>query len=456
MKLLNRTQELASLTAAWKRAGTGVPQLVLVTGRRRVGKSFLLGHFAQSRRSVVHVSTREAMPIQLRRIGDSLAMLSAQSIRPSVETWHDVFAAMAAHAVDEPLLMVIDEVPYLHDVDPAWASVVQAAWDRVAHGGPTKLMVVLTGSSRRVMETLTRGSGPLYGRATLNIRVDPIAPREVAAFLPNLDATGRFEAFAATGGYPMHLNAWDPRVSTLRNLQELAGSPGSMLFDNARLILAEEFPSGMGYERVLTSIGNGRRRFGDISTDAGIRIEGPLATLEHIGIVQAERPVGAPRRAAPLYRISDPYLGYWFDVLARIRGAIEMGMGPMALKDAEPAWQGHVASVFEHLSRRHLAEMVVSGGLPESVVGRWWGRVGRTEIELDAVGLKDGRCVLAAEVKWQKGLIVSRDVASLAAKATTVFGDEPARRFVTVSRGGVDARVNVDGHTHLTLEQMMT
>jgi uncharacterized protein len=457
VKLHNRTRELSALTSAWERADSGAPQLVLVTGRRRVGKSFLLGHFSGERRSVVHVATREAMPIQLRAIATEVVRVSPGSLRPSVDSWHEAFSVFGLLAQTERLLVVIDEVPYLHDVDPAWGTVVQAAWDRIAHGPPTRLMVVLTGSSRRVMETLTGGNGPLYGRASLNLRVEPITPAEVAAFLPELDDARRFEAFAATGGYPMHLNAWDPNASTARNLLELAGAPGSILFDNARLILAEEFPGGMGYERVLASIGMGRRRFSDIASDAGIRIEGPLATLEHIGLVEAERPVGSPRRAAALYRIADPYLAFWFNVLARVRGPIEMGAGNAALKSVDQAWQNHVAAEFENAARKYLVHMSSDGRLTESTVGRWWGRANRSvDVEIDAVGLYGKQCVFAAEVKWQQGPIVSRDVAALAAKANAVFGDDPNRVLVTVSRGGVDTRVDQVGHVHVSLREMMT
>jgi uncharacterized protein len=455
VKFRNRTQELARLNEAWDQARTGEPQLVLVTGRRRVGKSFLLGHFADARRSIVHVATREAMPIQLAALAQSIAALASPGVRPAIDSWHDVFSVANALAVDESLLLVLDEVPYLHDVDPAWATIAQTAWDRIAHGRATKLMVVLSGSSRRVMESLTGGGGPLYGRATHNLRVNPIAPEDVGEFLPNLTATQRFEAYAATGGYPMHLNSWSQEQSTMQNLQRLAGSPGALLYDNARMILAEEFPSGVGYERVLASIGVGRRRFGEISSDAGIRIDAPLATLEHIGLVEPERPIGSPRKTHPLYRISDPYLAFWFNVLARLRGPIEMGTGVAAIRAAQQVWQGHVAATFEDVSRRHLGELVSEGVIPECSIGRWWGRVGRSvDVEIDAVGLHLGVCVLAAEVKWQQGHLVQRDLNALSEKASLAFGENADRRLVTVSRGEVDARAVRLG-LHVTLSAMI-
>jgi uncharacterized protein len=455
VKLRNRISELASLNEAWEKAQSGVPQLVMVTGRRRVGKSFLLGHFAKGKRSLVHVGTREAMPIQLASIARSIGgIMNAPGIRPAIESWHDVFEVVGVLAISEPLMLIIDEVPYLQEVDPAWATIAQAAWDRISHGPETKLMIVLSGSSRRVMETLTAGGGPLYGRATQNVRVNPIAAESIGEFLPSLNSTQRFEAYAATGGYPMHLNAWDQSVSSLTNLQTLAASPGAILYDNARMILGEEFPTGLGYERVLSSIGMGRRRFGEISTDAGIRIEGPLATLEHIGLVEAERPVGSPRKTHPLYKISDPYLAFWFNVISRIRGPVELGAGSVAMRNSEPIWRGHVANVFEDVTRQYLAKRIGIDEMPASVMGRWWGRVGQAEIELDAAGLDGKKCVVAAEVKWQQALVVQRDLNQLSEKASKAFGENDDRYLLTVTRGGVDPRAKHPGR-HLTLNEIV-
>ena len=455
MKLINRAVELRRLSEAWELASQGSPQLVLVTGRRRIGKSFLLGHFAEHRRSVVHVATREAMGQQLASIREQLNSLVVNSPELRMENWHQVFAAAAALATNEPLLFVIDEVPYLHDTDPSWGSVAQAAWDRIAHGPPTKLMIVLTGSSRRVMESLTGGGGPLYGRATVRLRIDAIAPGHVSAFLPKADATRLIEAYAATGGYPMHLTAWDDSASTHSNLVRLASAPGSLLYDNANLILAEEFPGGVGYERVLTSIGMGRRRFGEISSDAGIRIEGPLATLTHIGLVEAERPVGSPRKTRPLYRITDPYLAYWFHVLNRVRSSIELGLGEAALRQVEPLWQGHVAQVFEDIARRHLAALAANGDLDGNVIGRWWGSVEGKQIEIDAVGLEGSDCMFACEVKWQTGPIGGHDIQALAQKANAAFGEHEDRTLVTVARGKLDRRAARPDHQHITAQDLL-
>jgi len=58
-QLIGRDHELADLERAWRQARSGVPQLAVVWGRRRVGKTFLLTHFAEGKRAVYFTATRQ-------------------------------------------------------------------------------------------------------------------------------------------------------------------------------------------------------------------------------------------------------------------------------------------------------------------------------------------------------------------------------------------------------------
>ncbi len=399
VKLLGRTAELARLEKAWDQLQTA-PQLVFVTGRRRVGKTALVAEFAQRRRSILLTATREAPAIQLARFATQLQAIVPERLIPGTfESWFEAIKFAASAAEDTALLLGIDEVPYLDEADPSFGSTVQAAFDHLLHqrSQTSKLMLLLTGSSRRVMARLTEGGGPLFGRANLHLRLEPFAFEESSAFLKALPPAQRFEAYCATGGYPRHLLAWDSSESVERNLDDLL-TPGSMLYDDAALIVNEEFPQGAGYERILLAIGRGRHAYGEIATEASLRIENSLATLEQVGLVLAERPIGGPRRAHPHYVISDPYLRFWFGPVARMQQSIAIGGKPSTVTRQE-AWTQHLASVFEFEARRHAVRRVADGTLPVAAVGRWW-RTGRNAAELDVVGWIDDGPVFVGEVKW--------------------------------------------------------
>ena len=124
--------------------------------------------------------------------------------------------------------------------------------------------------------------------------VDLIAARE---FLPDLPAADLLQAYAACGGYPLHLRQWDARRSTQDNLRRLAFTPGGVLLEDADGILREELSPTGGYAQILAAIGRGRTRFSHIAGDVGQRIDHALAVLIRTGFVAKVLPVGAPRGA---------------------------------------------------------------------------------------------------------------------------------------------------------------
>lgn len=433
VKLLGRNTELARLDRVWGDAQTS-PQLVLLTGQRRVGKTALVAEYARTRRSVVLTATREAAGVQLARFADQLRALDPAAAVPSTfANWFEAIQFAAAAADDSPLLVSVDEVPYLDEADPAFGSTIQAAFDHLLHQRErnAKLMLLLTGSSRRVMTRLTESGGPLFGRANLHLGLEPFAFEETGPFLRSLPAVDRFQIYCATGGYPRHLLAWDAKASLADNLAELL-RPGSMLYDDASLIVHEEFPSGSGFERILLAIGRGRHAFGEIATEAALRIEGPLATLEQIGLVVGERPIGGPKRAHPHYVITDPYLRFWFGPVARMQQSIAIGGNPANVLRQE-MWTQHLAAIFENEARRHAVRCVALGVLPLASVGRWW-RSGRRAAEIDVVGWIDDKPAFVGEAKWSASERTDLLASRVQQKATEIFGGD-ALPVATWSRG---------------------
>ena len=240
--LIDREPEMASLTSAASQAAAGVPQLVVVWGRRRVGKTFLLSHFVRDQRAVFFGATQQAQGIELSRLTDAvrrdLGEEAADLAGGGFSSWEAALRFFAAVAREQPLVVVLDEVPYLTASTPGFASVVQAVWDHLPAG--TQLTLVLCGSAIGMMEAMIGAGGALRGRPTLTLRLSPIEPVPARAFLGKLEPAAFLEAYAACGGYPLHLRAWDQHASCETNLLRLAGAPGGILLEDAESMLAEE------------------------------------------------------------------------------------------------------------------------------------------------------------------------------------------------------------------------
>lgn len=439
VRLLAREAETALLEDAWAAASAGRPQLVVVWGRRRVGKTFLLSHVVRDKRAVFYGATEQSEQIELGRLAEAVRRGLGEGALDlaggGFTSWEAALRYFVALARDEPLAVVLDEVPYLLRSTAGFASIVQAVWDHLPRG--TKLVLVLTGSAVGTIEGMLGPGGALRGRPTHSLRLDPLDPIAARVFLPRLEAVPYFEAYAACGGYPLHLRQWDQTAGIDENLLRLAGTAGGILLEDALGILREELPDVGGYPRILAAIGRGRTRAGEIAADADQRIEHPLDVLVRAGFVRRSVPVGAPRRARPLYEIDDPYLAFWFAVLYADLHLIEGGQGRAVLRRRRPDWQRHLGWAFEELARAHARRLVVTDVLPEDlVVGRWWSTSG-PPLEIDVLGLSGTRAALVGEARWQERPLGRRDVDALTVKASRLphASDDPTLAFW--SRGGL-------------------
>lgn len=418
--LIDREAELSALRQRWETVVEGSPQLVVVSGHRRVGKTFLLLHLLERlapRRTVYYAASQQAEGVELRQFAAAaVRQLGDDAIDASGGSfphWEAALRFLIAQSRLSPLAVVLDEMPNLIESTRGFASIVQNAWDRASVESPkARLLLVLCGSAVSVMESAVGSGGALHRRESLHLRLQPFDLPQAALLLPELEPESIIEAYAACGGYPLHLKAWDTGASTQENLSRLAGSPGGLLLEDAEA-LRGDLPEGPGFGRVLAAVGCGRTRYSDIQGDAGQRIEYPLDLLVKTGLVRREVPIGSPRRTRPQYGVRDPYLRFWFQLLHPNSQLIEGGQGRVVLERAWPRWRQHLGWTFEEAARHHAVRLVQRGRLAgDLVVGRWW-TSHRTPVEIDVVGLAGNRTALAGEASWSREPVSPRHVQAL-------------------------------------------
>jgi uncharacterized protein len=439
-EFVGRATELEALDAHWLRAATGAPQLVALWGRRRVGKTYLLSRFASDKPHIYFTATRQdSEERQLNRLYTRIAeQLGPRASLLEVARPHDWEGALrlvAELASDEPLLLVLDEMPRLLAGRPDFPDVLSAVWENHVRG--QKLMVVVTGSAVSTMESVLGADGGLRGRPDLQLRLDPFSALEARAFHPTLPADQFVIAYATCGGYPLHLQRWRDDRSVDENLLNLAFRPGGLLLGDAIDILSEDLDWRSGYERVLAAIGGttGVRR-GKIASRANQRIDYTLAKLQQSGYVRSEQPLGASLGAAPLYAVTDTYLGFWLSVLRDDAELIEGGQGEAVLNRQRSRLDRHISATFEQLAREHAVRLVADGRMPpDTIVGRWWQD---EELEIDVLGLAGDVPVLVGEAKWERSPAGPRELAELYRKAASITDTDPMPQLAIWTRAGAD------------------
>jgi AAA+ ATPase superfamily predicted ATPase len=400
---VNRERELRALERACGNGGG----MAVVSGRRRVGKTALIDRFAADRRAIFLPGTRAPVGEALRRLEDRVRTVLPPQPGDLLDlghlpSWDAALGYLFARAAEQPLVLILDEFPYLCEADATLPSTLQARWD---HRGDSRLSVVLAGSHVGLMEELVAADAPLFGRADAHLRMAPFTWREAGLLVGGDDPETWLEAYCTVGGMPRYLTLWDPREDLLTNLTELLDGPGAPLGDEGTVVLQELTP-GSAAARVLELIALGAESFSVLRERTGLApasTSEALALLEGLGLVERVTPIGEdPRRTRRVrYEVRDAFLRLWLAVVLPHREAFELGRGASVLSAnrmllAASQQRGLRSVLRSALADEHQAEC-----------GPWWSVAG--EGELDALALAGGAAVAAGTAQWTTNADADRE-----------------------------------------------
>ncbi len=392
---------------------TGVPQLVLMYGRRRVGKTFLLNR-VWGDTPAFYFTAAETTPAQNRvALLHAFAEWSGQPLHiEDYPTWRSVFRLMLEYRAPAPFAVTLDEFQYLGEDEDglrAVASELNAVWE--ARRPERPLVLILAGSSLRLLERLNTGGGPLYGRFAWQCHLKPFSywhAGQLAGF-PKL--RDRATAYGVFGGTPRYLAAIDQRRSLVENVQSLMLDASGEVRDLVRTALLQE--QGLRdipkYQAILRAVGEGRTTLNEIAQSAGLEVGTPLRDklerLGHLGYVGSSRNFETTSRDPARFRLTDPALQFFYRFVDPWESALAtQGARAVWEQHVHPHLDVHMGHVFERVAEEAFYRKQGALGLPVvRTWGRWEGKDHRrTPLEIDIVArLTEGR-VLTGAVKWNR------------------------------------------------------
>ena len=252
-------------------------------------------------------------------------------------------------------------------------------------------------------------SAPLYGRAQLILRIQPLSSREIQRALGLPDAVRAVECYAAFGGVPRY---WELMreggfAAAEEAIEDLVLSPHGVLHEEAERVLRDEDAAAL--ERAACElIGRGARRPSEIAGRLGTKettLSKPLRHLIELGLVERQAPydfaVGRPtaggKRAT--YRLADPFLAMWYACVRPYLSGLNVN-AKTALQHAHVAWTHHVAAVWEDLCRRQWHRIGYEG-IQWEPAGRFWASREPSGGEWDVASISSDReHVFLGEAKW--------------------------------------------------------
>jgi len=415
--LHNRERELGHLDT---RYASRRAELVILYGRRRVGKTALVYHWAQDKPHLFFFATQDDNTTLLRRFSQLSKTAAGENAAPSspYPDWEAALRALAPVARERRFVVVIDEFPRLVAAHPPIASYLQMVWDtELQH---TQIFIILTGSLLSVMrQQALAPDAPLYLRHTWPFELKPLTVADLRAFFPTYTPDELVETYAVLGGMPYYLVSVDPAVDLLTNVRQAILEPAGPLFNEIPLQLHLEM-RGMDvplYMRILHAIAQGAHTRAEIMQAAALKgknVSHHLLTLQEMGLVAAQYPLerSGTQRHWARYHLEDPFLSFWQRFVAPRQAELEIGHGQEALWHEIRLQMSHVvAPVWERIARWHLLRSARQYGLPPvAEVGSWWSR----QAQIDLVGVdRHSRSVVFGEARWRQEPFARRDLERL-------------------------------------------
>ncbi len=457
---VGRAGELARLDALLSRVAQAQRDLpgvaVLLRGRRRVGKSRLVQVFCERAGvpSVYFQASQGAHPAA-ERASFAAAVLdsdlpgrdlfAAGAVMP---TWMSLFRLLAAALPKNraPGIVVIDDLPWLLEADPALEGTLQTAWDTILAGKP--VLLILIGSDLATMECLDDYRRPFHQRGTAMV-LPPLSPPEVGTML-GLPAAVAIDAYLVTGGLPLICQEWLPGQSLEDFLGASLSDPTSAMLVSGERALAAEFPDHLLARAVLAAIGNGERTWSGIRSarSSGAEPMAPsslsyaLRLLEAKRVVAVDTPLSAkPAETDRRYRVADPYLRFYLAYLAAGLPLVERGRADLLLQKVQRSWSAWRSRAVEPVIREALLRIAPELGWPGvEAVGGWWNRQDNPKIDLVGAdrARAAGRILFTGSIQWQTAKPFDRhDHAALVREMASIPGVDPATELIAVTRNGL-------------------
>jgi hypothetical protein len=363
--------------------GSGRAELIIIYGRRRVGKTRLLQEFVRDKKHLY------LMADVSENVLDSFSrIISKKYDFVRFGNWDDFFEFLDSIA-RERVVVVIDEFQYLYKVDKAFPTILQRWWESLKN---SKIMLILCGSIISTIYKISLGYGSaLYGRKTAELEVKPLKFAEIKNFFPRYSSKELVETYAILGGVPRYLEEFDDSVDIFSNIKNKILNRTSFLYNEPLNLLFEEFKDYSRYFGILNAIAEGATTFTEISLKSKVpqnKLSKYLMTLERIGIVERIHPITERRAKRTLYRLSDNFYRFWFRYVYPNRSFLEIGEVDPVLEEIKSDFNAFVGLAFEDIVIEMLSK--------EYKAGRWWYK----DVEIDVVGIKRGEAVFF-EVKWK-------------------------------------------------------
>jgi len=435
-------------------------QCVVVYGRRRVGKTTLIGKFCEGKRVLLFSALESTAEENLKEFSQAINgfLYPDSSIHADYRSFSDAFDKIAEEAAKSRFVFVIDEYPYLAKADKSISSRLQHLIDHRL--SKTNIFTIICGSSMSFMENQVLGyQSPIYGRRTAQFRLEPLNYRLAARAYPALPPEKQVQIYGIAGGIPHYLNNLDVNMDgdidfavTDRVLER-----SCYLFEEPANLLKQELREPATYNAIITAIASGSTRLNEITTRT--RLESGLCSkylsaLISLDLIGKKSPATETAKKKSIYYLKDNLFNFWYRFVPGNMSLIAANKHALVYEmDVKPNLSGYLGKIFEDICIQYIMLFAVKLPFIPKEIGGWWGGNPETkeQEEIDILAANGGSAIFG-ECKWKSDPIDLAVLKNLRRKADIFYRFEHKYYYLFSKSGftsGVMAAAQKDASVRL-------
>lgn len=351
---IGRKRQLKMLNELWEKRSAS---LIVIRGRRRIGKSRLAEEFANNTAHYIFSGQPPSKGFTKKDQKEDFAIQLQRELKiplPRADDWGDLFWHLAENTKNGSCVIVLDEISWMGSKDRTFLGKLKTAWDLYFKKNP-KLILILCGSISSWIERNILSSTGFMGRISLNIILEELPLHECNEFWNSqqsvVSSFDKFKILSVTGGVPRYLEEIMPLKSAEDNIRRMCFQKEGFLFDEFEHIFSDLFSTRSEmYKKIVQRLSEGPCELQDIYTALNVAKSGVVSDylndLITAGFVSQDftwHLKNGDQSKLSHFRLKDNYLRFYLKYIYPNKNRIEKENFRV------PGWQTIMGLQFENL-----------------------------------------------------------------------------------------------------------